>query len=676
MAHGENADRDMKPAGTNTGAAGSTGSAAAATDDKLAKAYFDYALSGILVTDGELAILRANPAACSIIGLPRHRLLTQRLSSLLETSDANAIRADKHFSLLAEQGIARAELNLPPNPGDAQPRVIETASIDIGEGHLLHVFDDVSAQRQLMLATEQARHAADEANRAKSTFLANMSHEIRTPLNGVIGLGEVLRLTRLDEQQKDHLNKMLQSSRALLDILNDLLDLSKVEAGHMVFEMRPIRFPEMLEELAATALPLAREKGLDARFQIDKGMPSCIMGDRLRLMQVLRNLIGNAIKFTERGTVDLGVDLVAPPGGKAWVRYRVTDSGIGMSPEQQSRLFLPFSQADASTARRFGGTGLGLAISRMLAEGMGGHIELVSEPAKGSTFTVWLPFEPAGEAPAAAMADDAILLERNAFEGASVLVAEDNAINREVIGQLLLHAGIAVTQACNGREALQLLQDHRTFDLVFMDVQMPEMDGLAATRSLRSGGCGLPIVALSAGVSAGERDACEAAGMNDFLAKPIDVGDLAAVLTRWLPPRNSHAAAPPESAIPALTDPAVDAPVKDLEFPGLELEDSLPRFLGRRDLLAWARDTILKEHGATPARLFDLAAAGQWMDMARIAHALRGAAGNIGALDLADSAKALENALQSPEPGHMDPMIEAIHAALANISVAPPGSAS
>ena len=641
--------------------------ATAEVDHKLAQAYFDYAPRGIFVTDTQLNILRANPAACSIVGLPRHRLLAKRFAEVLDGSADNRARAERHFSLLSEQGIARVELDLPPNQDDSLPRVAEIASIDIGEGRLLHIFDDVTAQRRLILATEQARLAADEASQAKSTFLANMSHEIRTPLNGIIGLGEVLRLTRLDEQQKDYVNKILQSSQALLAILNDLLDLSKIEAGHMAFEFQPIVLAELLEEVAATALPLSGAKGIEAVFEIDQDMPPRIIGDRLRLMQVIRNLLGNAIKFTSRGSVSLKIDRVVLPPDKASLRLRITDTGIGMSSKEQLRVFKPFSQADASTARRFGGTGLGLAISRMLTEGMGGHIELFSEVGRGSTVTVWLPLSIVEDDATASPEEAEIPLERDGFQGARVLVAEDNAINRKVIGQLLRHAGITVTLAVNGLEALQLLDRHDALpDLVIMDVQMPEMDGLTATRVLRGRGIKLPIVALSAGVSSGERDACETAGMSDFLAKPINLEDLAAVLTRWLPPRDTLGTAQSASS----TNVSVD----DADFPGLSLEEALPRFLGRRDLLAWARDTLLDQHRESPEKLQALTAENGWDEMARITHSRRGEAANIGALDLARQARSLEESLHSQDATLIHPLIESMRISLESLSQRlPPG---
>jgi len=643
----------------NIQTADSQGPFTSEADRKVAQACFDYAFNGIIVTDTDLTILRANPAACSIVGLPRHRLLTKRFPDVLDASAESGARAGRHFSLLSEQGISRSELQLPPSAGNALRRVIEIGSIDIGDGHLLHLFDDVTERRQLMLATEQARFAADEANRAKSTFLANMSHEIRTPLNGVIGLGEVLRLTRLDAQQKDYVNKILQSSQALLAILNDLLDLSKIEAGHMTFEFQPIVLAELLEEVAATTLALSRAKGIEAVFEVDQNTPPRIMGDRLRLMQVIRNLLGNAVKFTSRGSVGLNIDSVGPLEGKAWVRLRITDTGIGMSLAQSSRVFQPFSQGDASTARRFGGTGLGLAISRMLTEGMGGRIELSSEVNRGSTVTVWLPLSIAEGAATVNDIDDEISLARNEFQGSRVLVAEDNAINREVIGQLLRHAGIDVIPAVDGVEALRLL-DRQLPDLVIMDVQMPGVDGLSATRILRNKGFQLPIVALSAGVSSTEREACESAGMNDFLAKPINLGDLAAVLTRWLPPRDTLAA----EHIPT----SIKAPVDDGDFPGLMIEEALPRFLGKREILVWARDTLVNQHRESPAHLRAFAAESRWAEMARITHALRGAAANIGAIDLARQARLLEESLDLRDPSVIHPLIESLRIALEKLS--------
>jgi len=648
-------NRAEPPAAPRAATAGEAGGA-------LAKAYFDYALSGILVTDHGLCILRANPAACSITGMPSHRLTKLALPALLDPADDNRLRADRHFSLLAEQGIARVELRLPAQEGEAQRRVVELASIDIGEGRLLHVFDDVSAQRQLMLAMEQARQAADEASRAKSSFLANMSHEIRTPLNGVIGIGELLRLTDLNGEQKDYVAKILRSSQALLSILNDVLDLSKVEAGRMEFEKRPFDIAEVLDELEATSAPLAREKGLRLSFKMADSAPRFVAGDRLRLMQILRNLVGNAIKFTPGGGVSVSVEAGRGEAAATW--FRVSDSGIGMTARELERVFSPFSQADASTTRRFGGTGLGLSISRRLAEGMGGRIEVHSEPAKGSTFSLQLPLEAAREG-ALPPAADAAELGRDEFLGARVLVVEDNAINSDVIERLLRHAGIEVALAQTGREALQLARSRGAPpDMIIMDVQMPDMDGLSATRALRSEGCELPVAAFTAGVSAAEREACEAAGMNDFLAKPVDIAELAAVLTRWLPARGKAHAAPSHSDAPAAAD--------DFEFPGIAIEDALPRFLGRRDMLARARDIFLKQFRTAPARLAELQAAGAWPEMAGIAHSLKGGAGTVGATGLATGAAALEGAVKARDHGAVAGLIHSIGAAFEELSARKP----
>jgi len=610
------------------------------SDSVLAKAYFDYALSGIIVTDLAHHILRANPAACSIIGIAPHRLQRAALLALISPDVQSRARANRHFQLLSEQGITRTELNLSTPSGEEQARVIEIASVDIGEGRLLHVFDDVTAQRQLALATEQARQAADDASRAKSRFLANMSHEIRTPLNGMIGMGELLKRTSLDAEQADYVAKMLQSSRALLALLNDVLDLSKVEAGRIDFEKHPFDIAEAMEELVAAATPLAVQQQSRLSLAFSKDMPRFVAGDRLRLMQVLRNLIDNAIKFTSRGSVSVSVDTVQPPGEPCRFRFQVTDSGIGISLTEQTRLFSAFSQADVSTSRRFGGTGLGLAISRTLVEGMGGCIELLSAPGKGSTFTVSLPLEVAEGTPSTAADDQDIDLDRDEFYGACVLVVDDNAINRDVLARLLEYAGIDVTLAESADQAMKVLQGPDFHpELIFMDVQMPDMDGLALTRAMRSGGLNVRVVGVSAGVTVEERAACAEAGMCDFIAKPIEIGDLAGVLTRWLPPRKAVSAPRRMAEIPA--------PVHEGEFPGIALDIALPRFLGRKDVLARARDAFVEQYASVLLRLEELEALSDWSGLAGIAHGLKGAAGNIGALELAGQAAQLEEAIKA-----------------------------
>ena len=627
-------------------------------DAALGRAYFHYALNGIVVTDANGIVLEANPAACSITGLAQRQLLRSGFRDLFAAGEAGQGKPlDKHFSALAEQGISRAELHLLRRGTDAGERMIELTSIDIGDARTLHVFDDVTAQRALVVATERARAAADEANRAKSEFLANMSHELRTPLNGVIGLAELLQRSPLSVQQGNYVDELLRSSRVLLEMLSDVLDFSKIEARRVEFECLPFELAELLDELAAALAPSAQAKKLRLDVELAAEVPRGLYGDRLRLGQILRNLLANAVKFTQQGGVALRVEREPPTDGAAdtsqvRLRFCVSDSGIGMSPQEMARLFSPFAQADASTTRRFGGTGLGLAIVRMLVEGMGGHMDVSSTPGEGSRFSVSLPFKLAPQAQVQGTRPSGTeALARGAFLGARVLVAEDNSVNRLVIADLLRYAGIEVALADDGLKVLEYFgageaQPRRRAtdflpELIFMDVQMPEMDGLAATRVLRARGVTRPIVALTAGVSQAEVKACTDAGMNDFLAKPIAVERLAAVLARWLPGQ-STGAAPPADSQPARAEP--DSATADAEFPGIDLGEALPRFLGRREVLRRARDALLEQHAASAAQLAGLAAEHALPQLTKIAHGLKGAAANVGAEGLRAAAAALEQA--------------------------------
>ncbi|MBS2034449.1 response regulator [bacterium] len=681
---------------------------------------------------GEGTLVRCNPAALDLLGaLHEQQVLGRRLDELLEETQNNGSFESSLHRLDGES--VRVEVSVTP-------------ILFEGKSHLLYSCHNLTAQKNIQQALQAAMEAAENANRAKSTFLATMSHEIRTPLNGIIGLLHLARQSPERHRQLDYLEKLERAAQGLLRIINDVLDFSKIEAGQLHLEIDDFELEAVLDQLQHMFSVWCKDKpGLHYEFDVQPGLPRSLRGDSLRLTQVLMNLCSNAVKFTPHGEIKVEVTRRSQDDSTVLLEFRIRDTGIGMTPQQLERTFVPFSQADSSTTRIYGGTGLGLFITKRFVELLGGAIQVESAAGQGSCFTFTARFgKPASRqgsrrleglrvlvleqneasrqnfqtvltrlgctyqllksaeqalylSPEACF--DAVVLDgrleqleeifqclklhdglkdciflmlsrpesltqafRLGFDGvlakpvneslfhqsieaaqqrasnnrslaagniqfadAHVLLVEDNDINQEVAREILRLFGLRVTLAATGQEALEALE-RESFDLVIMDLQMPEMDGLEATRRARAEGHRLPILAMTANARQEDRERCLAAGMDDYLSKPINPEVLSQLLRRYLQPG---------------TVPTGECLPEDLDFPaieGVDCQAGLHRLGGNRRLYR----SLLLQFARRQQSVSERLKLAEGQELKALVHTLKGAAGNLGAEVLAAGCRALE----------------------------------
>lgn len=628
----------------------------------------------IVITNRNAEIEYVNPAFCRITGYSREEALSQNPRILQSGETPPATYEDMWRTLLAGREW-RGELKNRRKSGEEIWEEVVIGPLCDAEGEITHfiaVKVDVTRQhnaleqlanyqkdlervvdertRDLLKALDEA-HAAE---RSKDEFLANMSHEIRTPLNAIIGMTGLALRTQLDAPQRDYLEKVHDSGEHLLGLINDILDLSKITAGKLILEAVNFALPTQVSRVLAVLASRAVEKGLRLDTNIAPDVPIYVNGDMLRLNQVLMNLVGNAVKFTESGSVEVNIGVLERNDTTVLLEFAVKDSGIGMNAEEVGRLFRPFSQADSSVTRKYGGTGLGLAICKQLVEMMGGRISVTSERGKGSTFTFTLNL-PYGKAPEAGDVASGNWLNFEAdwrFENLHVLLADDFAMNRQVALELLEAVGITVDMAENGREAVDRLMESgpQYYDLVLMDIQMPVMDGMTATRLIRAlpGFADLPVVAMTAHVMVEEIRRCLDAGMNDHIGKPFSPIDLIRMVATWVPAEKKHHAGSKfttasATPAPAVSDTVIAAPAGLAAF---DTKGALARFVGKTEKYYKWLDSFATTQSTAAHEIKQLILEGRIEDAMKRSHLIKGQAGTLGITGLQEAAGALERSLR------------------------------
>ncbi len=633
---------------------------------------FAQASIAIALVDPQLSVLKSNAALRRLLDFSEQELHQQCFEQWLYPDDLHSFRLQLWHGQLGQGQQANnslIEVRLCNREGHSIWVMLSSIQLAQDQGLCWLLIEDLSQHKQAQQELIVAREEAELAARVKSSFLASMSHEIRTPLNGVLGMLNILQRSDLPTKQLSQVEIALQSGLALLRLLNDILDFSKMEAGKLQLVNEPVDLQRLLTNIFEPTAKIAQDKGIAAKLSTHWQCTPWLLTDALRMEQILQNLLSNALKFTSQGSIEL-IAKLEPQDDQGLLILEVKDTGIGMNAEQLDHIFLPFTQADSSTTRRFGGTGLGLAICQQLVEQMQGGISVESKPGQGSCFTLWFSF-PLTEPVATGV--ETLAQVETSIHNHHILIVDDSPLNLQVLSLMLETLGLSCEQANQGQQALDILQskpDHH-FDLIIMDCMMPIMDGYQASKAIRHGQAGngvkqIPILALTANAQQGDREICLAAGMSDYLSKPVSIDALSNKLQHWLVNRTRPAT---EAAKAARTtqDPSSQVPSSNtLEDPNrlwqaAAFRHSLGSMAANFDSLC---DLFIQQAELQLKALQLSFAEADVPALAKLAHGLKGNAKQMHCSALALLAKEMEQACKAEQWSRAQQLYPELHQCL------------